>query len=215
MKLNEAKSSYMIFTRMIQDFKCRLKLNQVKLDQVHKARLLGLVITDDLKWESNTEDICKRAYARVSMVTKLKYVGVDKDNLIEIYYLFIRSLLEYCSVVWHSTLTIEQTADIERVQKTCMKIILGDHYTGYEAALKLYNLDTLKIRRDRRSLNFGLKALKHPKHQKLFPLSSPDEHHLREAEKFHVNFGRTSSYKNSTVPSIQRLLNKHFSKKQI
>ena len=119
------------------------------------------------------------------------------------------------STVWHSTLTIEQTADIEHVQKTCMKIILGDQYTGYEAALKLYNLDTLKIRRDRRSLNFGLKALKHPKHQKLFPLSSPDEHHLREADKFHVNFGRTSCYKNSTVPSIQRLLNKHFSKKQI
>ena len=69
MQLNEAKSSYMIFTRMEQEFRSRLTLNDIKLDQVHEVRLLGLLITDDLKWDSNTADICKRAYARLSMIT--------------------------------------------------------------------------------------------------------------------------------------------------
>ena len=34
MKLNEAKFSYMIFTRMIQDYRCRLTLNQDVFDQL-------------------------------------------------------------------------------------------------------------------------------------------------------------------------------------
>ena len=94
-------------------------MNDIKLDHVHDARLLGLLITDNLKWDLNTKDICKRAYARLSksMVTKLKYVGVQQDDLIDVYCMFVRSLLEYCFAVWHSTLTQEQSADIERVPR--------------------------------------------------------------------------------------------------
>ena len=76
-------------------------MNNTKLDQVHETRLLGVLITDDMRFEKNTKDICKRAYARLSMITKLKYVGVTNDDLLNIYCLFIRSLLEYCSSVWH------------------------------------------------------------------------------------------------------------------
>ena len=123
---------------------------------------MGLLLTDDLKWDSNTQDICKRAYARLSMITKLKYVGVSNDDLLDVYCLFVRSLLEYCAVVWHSSLTREQSCDIERVQKTSMKIILGNQYSGYTDALKLFNLQTLSSRREKRCLNSGLKALKHP-----------------------------------------------------
>ena len=61
----------------------------------------------------------------MTMITKLKYVGVAEEDLLHIYILYIRSLLEYCSVVWHSTLTVDQNHDIESVQKLCLKVILG------------------------------------------------------------------------------------------
>ena len=168
MKLNEGKSSYMLFSRIQQEFKTSLSLNNVKLDQLEEVRLLGVIITDNLKWDANTSDICKRAFARVSMITKLKYVGVCKEDLLEVYCLFVRSLLEYCSVVWHSTLTLEQSSDIERVQKISLKIILGDQYTGYSNTLKLCNLQNLSDRRKTRCLNYKL-TLKHQK--QLFPLN--------------------------------------------
>ena len=213
MQLNEDKSSYMIFSRSIENFATRLKLNDIKLDQVHNVRLLGVLIQDNLKWDSNTADICKRAFARISMITKLKYVGVNEDDLLDVYCLYVRSLLEYCCVVWHSALTQEQIVDLERVQKKSLKIILGDKYEDYRSALKLCNLDTLSLRREKRCLNFGLKALKHPKHAKIFPLNDEIDHEIRELEKFHVNFARTSTYKKSSVPYIQRLLNKHHTNK--
>ena len=101
MQLNEDKSSYMIFSRSIENFATRLTLNDIKLDQLHDVRLLGVIIQDNLKWDLNTTDVCKRAFARLSMITKLKYVGVTKDDLLDVYCLYVRSLLEYFCVVWH------------------------------------------------------------------------------------------------------------------
>ena len=64
----------------------------------------------------------------VSMLTKLKYVGVSRDDLVDIYILYIRSVLEYCAVVWHSSLTVELARSLERVQKKCLRVILGEDY---------------------------------------------------------------------------------------
>ena len=60
----------------------------------------------------------------------------------------IRSLTEYCSVVWHSRLTVEQTNKLERIQKICLKVILGDSYTRYSEALDMFSLVSLHQRRE-------------------------------------------------------------------
>lgn len=45
-----------------------------------------------------------------------------------LYVLFVRSILEKYAVVWHSSLSEENKRDLERVQKSAMKLILGDKY---------------------------------------------------------------------------------------
>ena len=140
MKINEDKCNYMVFTRAQEDFVTRLTVNSCKLDQIPVTKILGVWISQDLGWEKNTTEMCKKAYARISMLTELKYVGVPTEDLIEIFILFIRSVLEYCSVAFHSSLTVEQATDIERVQKTCLKVILGDNYISYSAALEMCGL---------------------------------------------------------------------------
>ena len=67
-------------------------------------------------------------------------MGVNNEDLLNIYILYICSLLEYCSVVWHSTLILEQSNNLERVQKLCLKVILGSEYNGYTQALKYITL---------------------------------------------------------------------------
>ena len=74
MQLNEAKSNYMVFSRTKTDFVTRLTLNGQKLDQISITKLLGVWITEDLTWAKNTKEICKKAYSRISMLAKLKYV---------------------------------------------------------------------------------------------------------------------------------------------
>ena len=147
MQLNEEKSSYMVFSRSDTEFATRLSLNGKTLDRIEETKLVGVWLTTWLDWDKNTREICKKAYARMTMLTKLNYVGVPMDDLIQIYILYVRSLLEYCSVVWHSTLTGEQSQNLENVQKLCLKVILGENYSGYENALKFCSLDKLIDRR--------------------------------------------------------------------
>ena len=114
MKLNETKCNYMIFSRTKENFATRLNVNGKSLERVPVTKLLGVWISEDLSWSRNCQEICQRAYSRLSMITKLKYVGVSKKYLIDIYVLFIRSITEYCSVAFHSSLTQQQ---LERIQK--------------------------------------------------------------------------------------------------
>ena len=60
MKTKEKKTKVMLFNpcRSI-DFTPDIQLGGIQLDQVEKAKLLGVVIRSDLKWKDNTEYIVK------------------------------------------------------------------------------------------------------------------------------------------------------------
>ena len=206
MKLNEAKCKYMIFSRSKEKFTTRLKINGENLERISAIQLLGVWIAEDLSWDKNCRDICKRAYSRLSLITKLKYVGVCVDDLLDIYKLFIRSITEYCSVLFHSSLTQQQSNKLEAIQKTCLKVIYGETYTDYETALQMSGLQTLSERRLTRCLDFSLKCLNHEKMSKKFPKNPNFCKDLRFSELFIVNFANTTSYQKSAIPFCQRSL---------
>ena len=74
-----------------------------------------------------------------------------------IYILFIRSLLEQCSNLWHYSLTLENINTIERVQKSAFKIILQKQYKTYKHALNILDMETLVERRENLFKSFVLK----------------------------------------------------------
>ena len=211
MKLNPSKCNYMIFSRCKENIATRLSIGNTILERKKAQKILGVTISDDISWSQHCQEICRKAYSRMSMLTKLKYVGVGIEDLIDIYILYIRSLTEYCSVAFHSSLTVEQSNRIERIQKTCLKVILNDMYIDYQAALEMTGLQTLFDRRGQRCLQFSLRAIKHDRNSKLFPLNkTAGILNTRQSEKFTVNFATTSSYRDSAIPFCQRLLNNHF-----
>ena len=55
------------------------------------------------------------------MLTKLEYAGVSLEDLVDIFILFIRSITEYCSVAFHSSLTIEQSEKLNKYKKPASK----------------------------------------------------------------------------------------------
>ena len=120
---------------------------------------------------------------------------------------------EYCCVVFHSSLTLENIQDLERIQKTALRVIYGEEYEDYQSALHRSGLATLYSRRESRCLDFALKCVKHPLNSRLFPLHQKPVNDLRRTEKFVVNFAKTGTYQKSAIPYCQKLLNDHFSKK--
>ena len=82
----------MVFTR--ESFATRLTLNGNLLERKNSIKLLGMILQEDGGWEENTRDLCKKAYARIILLTKLKYSGTSIEDLVHVYKMYIRSRLE-------------------------------------------------------------------------------------------------------------------------
>ena len=70
------------------------------------------------------ESKCKELLRRVASFNP------PEENLKEIFILFIRSILGQSSTVLHSSLSEENSGDLERVQNTAVKFILKEKYCG-------------------------------------------------------------------------------------
>ena len=70
--------------------------------------------------------------------------------MIYVYVLYIRSVTKYCSVAWNSRVTNDQKHKLERIQRTSLKVILGDMYIVYMSALEMTGLEYLDDRRLKR-----------------------------------------------------------------
>ena len=62
MVLNEEKTKSMVFNfTKKQKFSARLKLKEKNIEAVTEMKLLGVIITNDLKWHTNIKHLTKRA----------------------------------------------------------------------------------------------------------------------------------------------------------
>ena len=206
-KLNAAKSNVMIFNFTEHQFATRLVLDNQLLETVHKTKLLGTIITSDLKWQENTNMLVKKAFQRMVILQKLKSFNVPTAEMVIIYKLYIRSILEQNCQVWHHSLSAEDSTCLEKVQKVACRVILQQDYSCYVQALQSLNLNTLIERREKLCLTFAKKCIKHPKASKMFPLNPAPVYSVRNPEVFHVQPARTSRLLFSAIPQLQRALN--------
>ena len=167
------------------------------------TKALSGYATSRRKWSQNTEMLVKKGYQSMLLLHKLYSFKVHPSDLVNIYVLYIRSILEQSCQVWHYSITKEEISDLERVQKVACKIILQEDYVSYEQALEELNMQTLYERRDKLCLKFAKRCLNHPKARNMFPANTASKNH----DKYQVQFARHSRLLNSSIPRIKRALN--------
>ena len=111
----------------------------------------------------------KKANGRIELLRKVASFGTPAEDLKVIYILFIRSILEQSATVWHSSLTEENCNDLERIQKSALKVILQEKFQGYKKGLAQLGLQTLEERRKQLCLDFAKKCVKSDKLKHMFP----------------------------------------------
>ena len=120
----------------------------------------------------------------------------------------MRSKLEQSAVLWHYGLTEKNKSDLERVQKSALRIILGKRYTTYNDALKLLDIESLEDRRKSLCFKFARKCLDVNKLKKMFPKKMKmHDMSKRSIEYYKINRTLTKRYLNSAIPQMQRILN--------
>ena len=211
MQLNQKKTKSMIFNfTKDKQFTANIKLKGETVEIVQESKLLGVIISSDLKWDRNTNHIIKNANKMMKMLHIASKFTRNKSHLEHIFKTFVRSRLEYASTVWHSSLTVSNRNDLERIQKSAMKVIFKNDYQGYEKSLKMLKMEKLHERRERLSLSFAKKCLKHERFSDMFPKNVNGSNiKIRNRESYYVKQAKTERFKNSSIPFLQRKLNEN------
>ena len=146
MLISEKKTKAMIinFTDKHQ-FHTRLQLKGQNIEIVPKMKILGTVVTDRLSWDENCSILVKKVNARMQLLRKVWSFGSSKEEMVHLWKIFCRSILEQTCVLWDSGLTEQNRTDLERTQKTFTKLVLQEEYTDYKSALLILQLETLEI----------------------------------------------------------------------
>ena len=136
-------------------------------------------------------------------------IGASEADLKQIYFQYVRPILESSCQVWSGSLTSQNMIDLERCQKSAVKVIV-QHYTNYENSLKYLNIQSLKDRFKTLTLKMARQIKNHPKFEHFFkPNEKIHKMKLRKSKVLHENIFFTERYKKSPILYMQRLLNEN------
>ena len=210
MQINEKKCAVINFKfNKIEQAEIPYKINNEKLDTVSVMNLLGVVISDDLKWLENTKKIVTKCSRSLYIISKLKSFGASRDDLVRVWLSYLRPITEYAAPLWHPSLMVIEKFKIERLQKRALRIILGNEYNRYCDALELLKLPTLAERRQNLTIKFANKLLTSSTHRALLPELRVSSRTLRNDINLKLiePLCNTNRFYMSTIPYCTRLLN--------
>ena len=211
MKINYRKTKLVLFNPCRKfDFQPEFQIGGNVLEVVEEFKLLGLTIRSDLKWHSNTKNMIVKANKRLWVLRRLNNMGASQEDLLTVYKSQVRCILEYAAPTWQGALTVAEKNDLERVQKSACKIILSSGLLTYKEALKKLNLECLEDRRNKLSLNFAIKAERHPKFSNWFVPKKNTANTRSTSLKYVPVKDNHARYEKSPLSFLTTLLNKHY-----
>ena len=117
MTVNGKKTKEMLIGSVIKNPPVSLSLNDTDVDRVSTFKLLGVHISNDLKWTQHVDAISSKIASRLYFLRQLKRAGATSSDLMCFYCTVVRPIIEYASPVWHSSLTVSQSDVLESLQK--------------------------------------------------------------------------------------------------
>ena len=200
MNINTKKTKEMLLGPMKNNQLPALQLNGQSIERVKTYKLLGLHVTDSLRWNEHVSSICSRAAQRLHFLNQLKRAAMSTDDLLYYYQSVVRPVTEYACVVWHTSLTKGQTKLLESVQKRAVRIIFGNDFDAATEALNV--LPSLAERRDQLNRQF-FQSLLNPSSciHELIPQRRDDDvtSKLRHALQYPPPRAKTEHFKKSTI----------------
>ena len=209
MLVNDSKSKVMIFNKSRKyDFPPEFSFkNGEILEVVEETRLLGLVLTPDLRWFSNTKSIYIKAISKMWLLRRMKRIKMDPQLIFDYYIKEVRVLAEQGVVIWNSGLTKGQINDLEKIQKVAFKIILGDDYRSYDAACTFFNVTHLTDRRLQLCTSYALKLFQSDRSSEYFTHHNPIMQTRQESQLVVENKVNTKRCYNAPHNYLARLVN--------
>lgn len=151
MSLNSSKCFAIKFSRKHNPFPATYKINMNPLTEVTSIRDLGITVDAVLSFRSHIDNIVKRSSKICGFISRQAKVFRNKELSITLFNSLVRSILEYCCVVWNPGYQVHSMR-IEQVLKRFMyHLAYMDNkcklLRSYQSRLDFYNVMPLYKRR--------------------------------------------------------------------
>ena len=129
LKLNTDKTKFMLIgtpqklsniTSM--EGSIRIEFNGDVIEQCTMMKCLGVMIDEHLSWSYHVDYVCKKVYASLSMLRRVRPY-VDENTLNILYLCLVQSHLDYCCEIWGLRFNMH-TERIIKLQKRAARLIL-------------------------------------------------------------------------------------------
>ncbi|TKS65262.1 putative RNA-directed DNA polymerase from transposon X-element [Collichthys lucidus] len=166
-----------------------LHIGGTAVEVVSSLRYLGVNITNDLTWSTNTSYLVRKAHQRLYFLRRLRRAGLGSSVLTSFYRCVVESAMCTCITVWHGSCSAAEKKALQRVVKAAQRTVgcslptTTDTYTS----------------RCRKRASCIMKDPTHPAHALFAPL--PSGRRLQSIKS------RTTRLRNSFFPETVRLLN--------
>jgi hypothetical protein len=208
MKINVNKTAMLAITSAISFVpQCFIRTRDGEVIQSSEAniKILGFTFERRPTVAAHISETIKKARQRYWVLRHLQNHGFNNQELVLVYKSLIRSVLEYCGVVYHSMLTEEMSGLLERVQYQALKCVYG--YTGesYRTLRERAGLPTLEERRLKSIDKFTDKCVQ-GRFTEWFPKKSTTRQ-TRTNRPYEEKFARCNRLKNSPLYFMRKRLN--------
>ena len=176
-----------------------IRINDKDIEVVTSVKLLGLNISNDLKWNTHIYEIVRKVSTRLYFLKQLKRAGLATKEMLLFYLSCVRPVTEYACHVFHNSLTKYLSDYLEKLQKRALGIIFP--HIPYCDALEQAGLDSLYSRRDtltKKLFNDIVQNTSHKLHV-LLPEENRSSMNLRRKNMFNYPVCKTNRFQNSFI----------------
>ena len=159
LELNVKKCNLISFSRKRTTPNVTIALGDENVKKCERVRDFGIILDSKLTFIDHYNTIIHRANNMLGFIKRLCYNFNDPYTIKTLYVAYVRSILEYCCVVW-SPFSITHEERIESIQKQFLLYALRKlgwtsfPLPSYEARCMLINIQTLKERREFAMVSF-------------------------------------------------------------
>ncbi len=168
-----------------------LTIDTSTVKRVSSTKFLGVHITEDLTWTTNTKSISKKAQQRLHFLRRLKRASLPPPILTTFYRGTIESVLTSCITVWYGNCCAADRKTLQRTVNTAAKII----------GAPLPSILDIFLTRCSSKAKSIVEDPTHPSHS-LFQL-------LPSGRRYRSIRARSATLLNSFFPQAVRALNSH------
>ena len=131
-------------------------------------KVLGFYLSGSPTMHEHVRVLAKRVRRKYWVLYHLRRAGFTQEELAKVYCTCILPTLDYCSVVYHSSLMDEQDQTLEGLQAAALRCIYG-YEVPYTRMREMAGVTTLRLRRVEEADKFAAKCLLVPRFAAWFP----------------------------------------------